>query len=379
MGLRYKHWSVFINFVIMKRLCDLEISELFPARFQEGIVSEYANHSEGKFSLVLRLPCVQDDWKNLIADWENTACFSSKSKPHGTKPTGNVRLAAREDFVCALAPHQSGSHKAKVNGLAQCDNCKPKTNCKDGTPIVSKTDAACSMRFYFRQFAPLVVDESSSKSRAAAAKRLKDNPLLQSHPTEFSVNWLHSHDTCSLMSLRYRNIRDDIKEKMMDSLHEFQGSVCNAMSEFRSWLKEQFPTRNWLDLISDRSVSPTRRDWDELASKVVIEKYGGKDADEERERLKKLAAENPRHIKFKERLHVNAETGETEWACVIQTDLMRRSYRNIAAAKEVCFVDSTASVDLTSPNLTLMVTASTAGASPIVAIVHSHQTESCYQ
>lgn len=65
------------------------------------------------------------------------------------------------------------------------------------------------------------------------------------------------------------------------------------------------------------------------------------------------------------------------WAVIIVTPIMKRC-QDLTHSGETIFIDSTSSVDATQSTLTIMLTASKAGALPIAIFVHEGQTEESY-
>lgn len=63
---------------------------------------------------------------------------------------------------------------------------------------------------------------------------------------------------------------------------------------------------------------------------------------------------------------------------MIVTPIMRRC-QDLIYSREIIFVDSTCSVDATHSTLTIMLTASKAGALPICMLIHEGQTEESYK
>ena len=358
----------------MQRLSDLprEICDLFPPSIHYiAVVQFFHQVNSDKFKIKLRLPKLK--FSSFIADLEFYAGFSSKAKPHGSNEVKGVKVVQLKEYVCVHAPHESGQHLSKAADAKDGEVAKRKTVTKDGSPLQSKC-INCPAKFQIKEFPPLDYGDTA-KSRWLAKRRVENDPLIVDFPTEFTMIWHHTHQCDSLASLRYRKISNDTREKLVEFLDNHQGSVAAAMTAYNNWLQEMNPHLSWLELSSNRQLCPTRRDWHYFASKHVIIRYGGRDDTTIREKLKELAAANPEIMRFDDKM----VDGKPGWALAIQTAFMRRCYLNIAAAKDIVFVDSTASVDLANTTLTFMVTASSFGATPLVTLLHSHQSTSCYR
>jgi len=69
---------------------------------------------------------------------------------------------------------------------------------------------------------------------------------------------------------------------------------------------------------------------------------------------------------------------ESPWAVLVATPVMIRA-QSLFSSKSIIFVDTSASCDSTSCNVTLMLTASKAGAVPIAVLLHEAQTTQSYE
>ncbi|KAL3202978.1 hypothetical protein MRX96_042189 [Rhipicephalus microplus] len=69
--------------------------------------------------------------------------------------------------------------------------------------------------------------------------------------------------------------------------------------------------------------------------------------------------------------HISVTRGGSSacWAVVVVTPIMRRAH-NLELAREIVFVDSTASCDTTKCTATVELTATKAGAVPITVLIH---------
>ncbi|KAK8759618.1 hypothetical protein V5799_002751 [Amblyomma americanum] len=65
------------------------------------------------------------------------------------------------------------------------------------------------------------------------------------------------------------------------------------------------------------------------------------------------------------------------WAALVVTPIMRRA-QSLESAQELIFVDSTASCDTTRSTVTVLLTATKAGAVPIAVLIHSSQSREGY-
>lgn len=65
------------------------------------------------------------------------------------------------------------------------------------------------------------------------------------------------------------------------------------------------------------------------------------------------------------------------WVVLVATPVMMRAQK-LSTAAEIIFVDTTSTVDMTSSNVTLVLTATKVGAIPLCILIHESQTKECY-
>ncbi|KAL3171479.1 hypothetical protein MRX96_013684 [Rhipicephalus microplus] len=77
--------------------------------------------------------------------------------------------------------------------------------------------------------------------------------------------------------------------------------------------------------------------------------------------------------------HISATRGGSSacWAVVVVTPIMRRAH-NLELAREIVFVDSTASCDTTKCTVTVVQTATKAGAVQLTVLIHKEQSTDDY-
>lgn len=68
---------------------------------------------------------------------------------------------------------------------------------------------------------------------------------------------------------------------------------------------------------------------------------------------------------------------ERPWAVMVSTPVMKRAQKSFFS-KNIIFVDTSASCDSSSSNVTLMLTATKAGAVPVAILMHEAQTMESY-
>lgn len=71
------------------------------------------------------------------------------------------------------------------------------------------------------------------------------------------------------------------------------------------------------------------------------------------------------------------DTDPADWAVLAVTPLMKRA-QEISASGEIIFIDSTSSVESEDNTVTLMLTATKAGAVPIGVLMHAKQSTEAY-
>lgn len=65
------------------------------------------------------------------------------------------------------------------------------------------------------------------------------------------------------------------------------------------------------------------------------------------------------------------------WVVLVASPIMMRAQK-LSTAGEIIFVDTTSTVDMTSSNVTLVLTATKVGAIPLCILLHESQTKECY-
>lgn len=73
---------------------------------------------------------------------------------------------------------------------------------------------------------------------------------------------------------------------------------------------------------------------------------------------------------------LNSEDG-TSWAVLVVTPIMKRTQK-LEASREIIFIDSTSSCDAAHSTVTVLLTATKAGAVPIGVLIHNQQTTDGY-
>lgn len=90
------------------------------------------------------------------------------------------------------------------------------------------------------------------------------------------------------------------------------------------------------------------------------------------------------HYSFKRLIFIDAgiavhtSVEDDFWAVLVVTPIMRRA-QQLESARDIIFVDSTASCDETKSNVTVLLTATKAGAVPIGVLIHSSQSTCGYE
>ncbi|KAH7936586.1 hypothetical protein HPB49_001562 [Dermacentor silvarum] len=108
--------------------------------------------------------------------------------------------------------------------------------------------------------------------------------------------------------------------------------------------------------------------------KLWREENFGRDIDP----LLKIAEKMPLYAK--EGLDVKlgrSEDGQF-WVVLVVTPIMKRT-QELSAASEIIFIDSTSSCDASHSTLTVLLTATNAGAVPVAVLIHNSQSAECYR
>lgn len=364
-----------------QRFADLpEIIRLvIPDEFHGSLIVSSCHYQHDRnWTLQLRAGFHSNNWNYFIKRIEEQTTVQFKSKPHGTEQPNGVKNIASEAVVCIHADHESGHHLSRRRCAAEGEIAKPRTTTKSGAPVQTKVTGSgskgCKTLITFVEVAPLKTDKSG-KITDASRKRLANNPYIVTHPSLITIKWVHEHNIGVLAALRWHKLNKDVKDAMARHL-EAEGTVPAAANAYRNELEELYPTRPWLELSADRSLCPTMKDWYHLADSLQIKQHGDRGGESMHLKLKELSSKHPDQCFYRES---RGRNGELLWSFVLQTPVMRRVFQEVSDAKDILFTDSTSSCDLLNTALTLMVSASSAGALPVAVALHSSQTADCYK
>lgn len=94
--------------------------------------------------------------------------------------------------------------------------------------------------------------------------------------------------------------------------------------------------------------------------------------------LTKLTEKAPAYLQKGVDVRTTRSEDGTCWAVLVVTEIMKR-VQGMNAAREIIFVDSTASCDKSQSSLTVVLAATTVGAMPLAVLLHSSQSTESYK
>ncbi|XP_077511062.1 uncharacterized protein LOC144121629 [Amblyomma americanum] len=124
-------------------------------------------------------------------------------------------------------------------------------------------------------------------------------------------------------------------------------------------------------LLASGFVNPTKRAVYYMHDHWRTDKYGPCGSP-----LVKLQEKMPQYAAQGTDVYTSSKADDC-WAALVVTPIMRRA-QSLESAQELIFVDSTASCDTTRSTVTVLLTATKAGAVPIAVLIHSSQSREGY-
>lgn len=352
------------------------VQYLIPAEIlSTAVVQQFQYENDNDWNAVIRCSTNSNKWELIRDQIETRGKIELKSHRDGQRQPLGVKVASQLRLVCSHADHNTGHHKSRKACASADENQQPRvaSKTKNGSDFATGI-TSCLTSVSFHEVAPLVYDPNDMNSRKAAASRLENDPLLQTHPTTLTIKWQHNHTMGTFADLRWFSLADRTKERMLHHL-EMTGSPAAAARSYESEIEEEFEERSWLELRADHRITPTIRDWYYLADNVRLENHGDRGGEGMLQKLREFAQQHPESCVFEEAEHGDRK----DWCLAVQTPIMSRIWELIADAHDILFVDSTASCDLINSSLTLFVSSSSVGVLPTAVAIHSCQTEDCYR
>ncbi|KAE8741649.1 hypothetical protein FOCC_FOCC012852 [Frankliniella occidentalis] len=244
----------------------------------------------------------------------------------------HTRLVYRKTYLCAF----SSKNKHLVEGSKRNWNCHAQLDFK--IKLITK----------------------ETRKRDSFLK--KENPLQ----AIITVSSFHSHNTETFTAWRCFRAKNDIRQTFM----EYYAEGCSpaaalqlhaAKLELEDDSKKKMgdahymPLKQtayyWNRLYRELNYGPPANPFETLKNKIELYKQKGVT------------------VVVKE---------ESPWAILVVTPVMRRTH-DLFWAKNIVFVDTSSSCDSTSTNVTLMLTATKAGAIPMVVLLHEGQSTESYR
>lgn len=201
----------------------------------------------------------------------------------------------------------------------------------------------------------------------------KNDAFLRRDPPLCAVMKLclqHNHATESAAAPRLQRCSDATKA-LFQSYFSDGLTPAEAIRLHESTLAVEEDAASLVQLASG-AINPTKRTVYHLYEKWQHDHYGSVG-----DPFTKLNEKIPGYAALGADVMVNKEAGTDNWAILLATPIMKRA-QLLESSSEIIFVDSTASCDTTRSTVTVMLTATAAGAVPICALLHNNQTTEGY-
>ncbi|KAK3922522.1 Ankyrin repeat and sterile alpha motif domain-containing protein 1B, partial [Frankliniella fusca] len=193
----------------------------------------------------------------------------------------------------------------------------------------------------------------------------KDAFLRQSDPLGGIITITRSHNhNKSATVLQYLRPTHDIREIFLDYFQDMSPAMALRVYQDTLKCREDFE-----EVLADGHTNPLDTSvyyWHKLWR---LQNYGP---------LNEPLATLEKKIELYENLGSTVVvSSESPWTVLVATPVMKRA-QSLFSTKSITFVDTTASVDSTCANVTVMLTSTKAGAVPIAVLIHESQSEICY-
>ncbi|CAG8813341.1 32376_t:CDS:2, partial [Gigaspora margarita] len=205
--------------------------------------------------------------------------------------------------------------------------------------------------------------------------RLERQRLSLSHPLEVNLVFTHNHVINSAASLSFRRVKKEVSEKFINlfrdghspasALHVNEDDLhLNATSE-----------QELLETLADRACNPGYDYVAKLFQQYRHNALGSRNGNLMFERLAAVVSQYNESGLGKAILQMyNANSGDAFILCIV-TNLMARVHERILQAREICYMDASASFDPLNTSITLLYTSCAAGALPLGLFLTSDEME----
>ena len=179
----------------------------------------------------------------------------------------------------------------------------------------------------------------------------------QSFMTEIDIVYKHNHSINSASAVKYHNVTEETKQKLLD-LFKAGYSASRAYDKYKTMLEDQHKG-NFVKISADRGVMPDKKYFFNLHEKYVKEHYGKLNSIESfkiaQQRVQQYNEENGDSLAKIEQL----DNGQ--WYVTVCDTFTRRVHEVLPQSGNICFVDSTSSLDRGDARFFRFLTCSPAG------------------
>ncbi|KAL1426230.1 hypothetical protein MTO96_018355 [Rhipicephalus appendiculatus] len=188
-------------------------------------------------------------------------------------------------------------------------------------------------------------------------------------PAVIRIDDRHSHSTDSADALRLLRGTRSTRETYLRYFSEgMTPGEARRLHKSKLSMEDDGPAK-----LANRALNPAQRTvyhWHSIWREAC---FGGTNIDPV------LKLEETAPLYAAQGTHVSATRGgsSTCWAVVVVTPIMQRA-QNLELAREIIFVDSTASCDTTRCTVTVVLTATKAGAVPLAVLIYKEQSTDGY-
>ncbi|KAH8034017.1 hypothetical protein HPB51_018528 [Rhipicephalus microplus] len=221
--------------------------------------------------------------------------------------------------------------------------------------------------------------EHESVFRANLADEDAVNEWMEAYSVRTNTSWIvwrvqsagerHSHSTDSADALRLLRGTRSTRQTFLRYFSEgMTPSEARRLHESKLSMEDDGPAK-----LANAALNPPQRTvyhWHSVWREAC---FGGTYIDPV------LKLEEKASLYAAQGTHISVTRGGSSacWAVVVVTPIMRRAH-NLELAREIVFVDSTASCDTTKCTVTVVLTATKAGAVPLAVLIHKEQSTDGY-
>ena len=205
--------------------------------------------------------------------------------------------------------------------------------------------------------------------------RLERRNLKCSHPLEINIRFTHNHVINSAASLSFRRVKDEVCEEFLNLFRDGH-SPSSAIYAHEDRLHINVTDeQELLEVLADRANNP---DYDyvyHLFDKYRKDALGNFNGKVMFERLTSIVEDYNNSGQGKAVLQeYDAHNGKAFILCIV-TGLMYRVHEKVPQARELCYLDASASFEPLNTSVTLLYTSCAVGALPLGLFITSDETE----